>query len=244
MKLHRIKKFGLGANNLALVKNLASVICAGYGAYFLIHYDEFFSYQNLLPTSAAYLVVVSQAVLGLSLFFNIFPRVSALFLFVNLCLILKMNPLLNNVSFPYLSWVLIVLAVARDKDMKNICALTCILLAVTYTFSAYSKFIHSSWQTGLIIQNILSSPMSRSFPFKDLLRDNFFLCRFFSYAVILAEFSAILLLIPGKARRVGNIALTGLQFGLFLIMRIPAMSLTLLAVQYLAYDAKTSGRRG
>jgi hypothetical protein len=230
-------------SNFLASKALTCLVLFGYGFYLLAYYDEFFSYQESVEKPLVYGALFLQIFASVTLFFDVFRRISAAVLLVNFIFILNINPLLHNVSFPFMSWLLLIFVLSEKADSRLSSfghLSTCVLLTVTYIFSAYSKSIHPAWQDGSVIQGVLHSGYSRDFFFKDFLLGNAALAKFSGYFVIFAEFSAVLLIFGKKLRMVGNTTLIALQIVLLLTMRIPAMSLTLLAMQLLAIEPSGS----
>lgn len=106
-------------------------------------------------------------------------RFFAVIIWYVLACLLGRNPLISNPSLPYIGWMLLAHACipfipygswkARGKIAEavkwhfpqSLFIVAWIVLAISYTYSGYTKLISPSWLDGTAIQKVLENPLAR-----------------------------------------------------------------------------------
>lgn len=147
-------------------------------------------FPNLLLLSDAPIVVMgllsSAALAALSLSVGYYDRTAAIWIWICLACLLGRNPLISNPSMPYVGWMLLAHSClqaapygsfsSRNRTDPSgawqfeprIFAAAWIVLALSYTYSGYTKLLSPSWLAGDTIGFVLENPLARLSPIRDL----------------------------------------------------------------------------
>lgn len=116
-------------------------------------------------------------VAALGLILGKHDKISALILWYVLACFFGRNPLIANPSLPYIGWMLLLhvaMPSPKDSEMgqkwqkepqwqfpKPLYFAVWFIMAVSYTYSGYTKLLSPSWVSGDTIQLVLENPLSR-----------------------------------------------------------------------------------
>lgn len=148
------------------------------------------AFPNILRffDSPAVVTGLSIAAAITSLFFAAgkWDKIAAFFMWFMLACFVGRNPLITNPAMPYVGWMLLahlfitsapfVSISARGRNdpgngwtMNNgIFIAAWIVLALTYSYSGYTKLLSPSWVAGENIEYVLSNPLARDWFLRDL----------------------------------------------------------------------------
>lgn len=122
---------------------------------------------------AAQLLVAVGMLASLLLIVGRHDRISAVVLWYVLACLFTRNPLIANPSLPVAGWLLLMHAAMprpRMDDLESIAAWSVprpflvaawVVLAVSYTYSGYTKLMSPSWVSGDAISIVLENPLAR-----------------------------------------------------------------------------------
>ncbi len=127
---------------------------------------------NILSFADGPIVLQSMSVLAmlaaLGLIFGVQDKISAIILWYVLACFFGRNPLIANPSLPYVGWMLLLhVAIPGAKDSekwqfpKPLYFAVWFIMAVSYSYSGYTKLLSPSWVSGDTIQLVLENPLSR-----------------------------------------------------------------------------------
>lgn len=124
-------------------------------------------------------VLAAGAVLSVFLGIGLYDRVAALGLWYIWACLFGRDPLLANPSIPFVGWLLLAHAflppapygswAARGRVDPGggwhmppaVFAAAWIVLAISYTYSGYTKFVSPSWRDGTVLAHVLDNPLAR-----------------------------------------------------------------------------------
>lgn len=103
-----------------------------------------------------------------------FDRLAAIWIWYVLACIFARNPLIANPALPYLGWMLwahLLMPRVKALDLgdddrqeamrKKIFSAAWIVLALTYSYSGYTKLLSPSWVSGDTVNIVLNNPLAR-----------------------------------------------------------------------------------
>lgn len=201
-------------------------------------------------------VFVSSAAFAASFFIAGYKdKFAALWMWFVLACLFGRNPLIANPSLPYAGWMLLAhLFIPPDpygsfsakgrmnpagtwNMPKNIFLAAWIVLALSYSYSGYTKLLSPSWVTGENINYVLNNPLARNY----FLRD-FFLwlppifLKLVTWIILYVElFFAILVLIP-KLRVIMWLFMLIIQFGFAFLLNFLDSTAAMLLFHIFTFD--------
>ncbi|WP_114521407.1 DCC1-like thiol-disulfide oxidoreductase family protein [Altererythrobacter sp. ZODW24] len=149
-----------------------------------------YAFPNILAIfdGPIFVTGLSIAAAVAALFFGAgkWDRIAAVFLWIVLASFVGRNPLITNPAMPYVGWMLLAhlfipkapygsLAARGRPDPGNgwtmpqgIFIAGWIVLALTYSYSGYTKLLSPSWVAGENIQLVLDNPLARDWFLRDI----------------------------------------------------------------------------
>lgn len=131
------------------------------------------------------LLCIAAALAAMVLALGFHDRLAALFVWYVLACFFGRNPLIQNPSLPYLGWMLLFHAclpsapygswVARGRTdpagswhmPSSLFAAAWIVMAMSYSYSGYTKLFSPSWVSGETIAAVLQNPLARDWFMRD-----------------------------------------------------------------------------
>jgi predicted DCC family thiol-disulfide oxidoreductase YuxK len=205
----------------------------------------------------AFVVVLctSGAVAGLFLMAGKHDRIAALWIWYVLACFFGRNPLIQNPSLPYTGWMLLMhaavtsapygsLAARGRLDPSNgwrlpqsLFAAAWIVLAISYSYSGYTKLLSPSWVAGDTVAAVLQNPLARD----GLLHDFVLslpppLLRTITWFILGIEvlFAPLAVWKPARPWLWGGMLLV--QFGFAALLRFPDLTVAMLIFHLLTFD--------
>jgi predicted DCC family thiol-disulfide oxidoreductase YuxK len=184
-------------------------------------------------------------------------RIAALVLWYILACFLGRNPLTLNPSLPYTGWLLLAHAMlpiapfgawmahgrtdpACDWHMpQQIFTAAWIVMALSYSYSGYTKLASPSWISGESVSLVLQNPLARDW----WLRDLFvalppFLLRCITWLILLVEISFAPLALSRRLRPWLWSLMFGVQLGFATLLSFPDLTIAMLLFHLLTLDPK------
>ncbi|MGC6425806.1 MAG: DCC1-like thiol-disulfide oxidoreductase family protein [Akkermansiaceae bacterium] len=179
-------------------------------------------------------------------------RTSALFLWLALTVLFLKNNLISNPSLPYLGLILCLIACIPPGERwslapKNpnwkmpplIIPGATFLLALSYTFSGWTKLSSPSWIDGSAMLHILNNPLARPGTMRDLVLSlPTELLALATWAALLAELLYLPLTIFRKTRPWVWLALLLMHLGLIVLIDFADLSLGMMMIHLFTFDPK------
>jgi predicted DCC family thiol-disulfide oxidoreductase YuxK len=192
-----------------------------------------------------------------------FDRVAAFFMWLVLASLFVRNPLIANPSMPYVGFMLLAhlfvtaapygSAAARDRVdpdggwslPRSVFLSAWVVLALSYTYSGYTKLLSPSWVAGDNIAFVLQNPLARPW----LLRD-FFLwlpplfLTLLTWTVLYVELLFAPVALWARARPWVWLAMLVIQFGFLFLLNFADLTTGMLLFHLFTFDpAWIPGRR-
>jgi predicted DCC family thiol-disulfide oxidoreductase YuxK len=189
------------------------------------------------------LFVSSAAIAALFLIVGYKDKIAAIWIWFVLACLFGRNPLIANPSLPYVGWMLLAhlfvppypygsfSAIGRTNPAgtwhmpKEIFLAAWVVLALSYSYSGYTKLLSPSWVAGENINYVLNNPLARDYFLRDLFLwiPPIFL-KLLTWTVLYVElFFAVLVLIP-KFRMIMWLAMLIIQFGFAFLLNFPDLT--------------------
>jgi len=184
-------------------------------------------------------------------------RIAALALWYILACFLGRNPLTLNPSLPYTGWMLLAHAVlpiapfgawvARGRAdpagawhmPQLIFTAAWIVMALSYSYSGYTKLASPSWISGENVSLVLQNPLARDWWLRDLfLALPPLLLKCITWLILLAEISFAPLALSRRLRPWLWSLMLGVQLGFATLLSFPDLTLAMLLFHLLTFDPK------
>lgn len=204
---------------------------------------------------AVNLLLSLGAAASLSFAVGFYDRAAGLILWYIWACLLGRNPLIANPSIPYVGWIFLTHAFmpsdpygslgARNrvdpgnnwKIPQEIYAAAWIIMAVSYTYSGYTKLISPSWIDGTAFLMVLQNPLARPGLVRELLLSlPVFILQLATWSALLAELAFLPLALFKKLRPWIWLTLVGMHVGLLTIVSFADLSLGMLMMHFLTFD--------
>ncbi len=184
-----------------------------------------------------------------------FDRIAALAAWYVLACLFGRNPLIQNPALPYVGWMLIFptclphapygsLEARRREDLAPnwrmppaLFAATWIVLAVSYSYSGYTKLLSPSWVAGDTVRYVLENPLAR-----DTLLSHFFLSlpdgvlHGITWFILSVELLFAPLALVRKLRPWLWAAMLFVQFGFLFLLNFADLTAGMLLFHLLTFD--------
>lgn len=182
-------------------------------------------------------------------------RKSAFFPWIVLAWLLGRNPLISNPSMPYVGWMLVTHLFVMTKPygalsargritpdggwrlQPNIYFATWVVLALSYSYSGYTKLLSPSWVSGDAISYVLENPLARDTFLRTWLITLPALCfQLLSWFVLYVELLFLPLALIKKLRPYLWLTLLSIQFGFLLLLNFADLTIGMLLFHLLTFD--------
>ena len=244
-----------------------SVYRALLGSYLFVHFahliawgPELFSNEGMIRNAAnspifgiipsvlsisdspAMVVVILAIGAVASLFFAAgkYDRIAALVMWYILACLLGRNPLISNPALPYLGWMLLAHLFVSGKRMpREIYIAAWIVLALSYSYSGYTKLLSPSWVSGDTVWYVLQNPLARD----DFVRDFFValgpdVARGIDWIILVVELLFAPLALFRRMRPIVWGIMLAVQFGFLLLLNFADLTTPMLLFHLLTFDPK------
>jgi len=201
------------------------------------------------------ILLTSGLVCGVLFTIGYHDRVAALFLGYIWACLLGRNPLIANPSIPYVGWLFLAHALlprapygsmeARNRpDPGNnwkmpaeIYTAAWIVMALSYTYSGYTKLVSPSWVDGTAFSFVLQNPLARPNIIRDILLGMpDFVLQLATWSALLAELSFAPLAIFKKLRPYIWLGMVSMHIGLLTIISFADLSLGMLMMHLFTFN--------
>lgn len=217
------------------------------------------AFPNILGVIDSPVFVVLLCVLAAvaAIFFGLgkWDKPAALFLWFVLACFLGRNPLILNPAMPYVGWMLLAhlfipkapygsLAARGRSDPgngwefpKEIFLAAWIVLALTYSYSGYTKLLSPSWVAGENIAYVLDNPLARDW----FLRDFFLavppvLLKGLTWFILVIELLFAPLCLIARLRPWLWGGMLFVQFGFAFLLNFPDLTIAMLLFHMMTFD--------
>jgi hypothetical protein len=190
---------------------------------------------------------------------GILRRSLALGLWLLWASLLNRNPFIANPSIPYVGWLLLAFAVIPVESIWRIRLqpqntawsmppglswVAWLLLGLGYTLSGVDKLASPSWVDGSALSHVLSLPLARDTPLRDLLlllpRG---LLRGLTWTALALEISALPLFLLPQLRAWAWLALTTMQLALLSVLDFADLTVGMLVFHAFVFERGSLPRR-
>ena len=215
---------------------------------------------NLLALNDGSLMVQSLLVsaLAASVAFMIGFRekwAAAWILYVLIC-VFSRNPLIANPSLPYVGWMLLAHQFIPSKpygsfdarhDMtlasqwvfpRHIYLAAVIVLALSYSYSGYTKLLSPSWVSGDAIAYVLQNPLARDHLLNDFLQLSPTILKLLTWFILYVELAYIVLALNHKVHLWAWALMLMVQFGFLVFLNFADLTYAMLLMHLFTFDTR------
>jgi len=202
-------------------------------------------------------LLLSGALAALALALGMRDRMAALWCWYVLMCVFTRNPLIANPALPYVGWMLLAHALVPRAPFGSYAAAgepgaghgwrlpravwvaATLLLAITYSYSGYTKLLSPSWVSGDTLAYVLENPLARDW----FLRDLFLLLpdsalKGITWFILYVELLYLPLLALRKLRFALWAGMLGVQFGFLFLLNFPDLTFGMLLFHLLTFDPR------
>lgn len=208
---------------------------------------------NVLAVSdspaAVVTLTLTGAVGGVLLALGRFDRIAAVVVVYVLACLYARNPLIANPGLPYVGWMLLAhlaippvprhdaSAAVEWRMPRPIYVAAWIVLALSYSYSGYTKLLSPSWVSGDTVALVLQNPLARDHVLRELLLVTpESVLRGVTWAILYVELLfAPLALIPRLRPLLWTIML-GVQLGFLVLLNFADLTAPMLLFHFLTFD--------
>ncbi len=204
-------------------------------------------------------VVASGAGASLALAAGWHDRTAAIWLWVVLMGLICRNPLMSNPALPYVGWLLIAhcfvprtpYSLGRERPdvfawgaPQAVFAAAAVVLAISYTYSGWTKALSPTWMAGDTVAVVLENPLARDWLLRDLtLALPPWLLEGITLAVLWIELLYAPLFLARRLRFALWASMLAVQFGFLALLNFPDLTTPMLIMHLLCFDPAWT-RRG
>ncbi|WP_250655970.1 DCC1-like thiol-disulfide oxidoreductase family protein [Alkalimarinus coralli] len=201
------------------------------------------------------LLVVSAAMASFMFLLGYKDKWAAVWVWFVLACLFGRNPLIANPALPYLGWMLLahlfipsapygsVAALGRTNPAgswrmpRSVFVAAWGIMALTYTYSGYTKLLSPSWLAGDTVSLVLQNPLARDY----FLRDIFLLLPdgvlgFVTHSILWVEYLFLPLVFVPFLRRFMWEAMFIVQLGFLFLLNFPDLTVVMLLFHLLTFD--------
>lgn len=202
------------------------------------------------------LFIASGALAALFLLVGAQPRIAALWMFFVLACLFGRNPLIANPSMPYVGWILLAHLfippapygsfTARNRTAdpagdwvmpKDVFTAAWLILALTYSYSGYTKLLSPSWVSGDNIAYVLDNPLARDYFLRDFFLSLPPVClKILTWSVLYIELLFAPLALFKKLRPVMWGLMMFIQFGFAFLLNFFDLTSAMLLLHIFTFD--------
>lgn len=171
-------------------------------------------------------------------------KLSAFYSFYLLACLLSRNPLITNPSLPYLGWMLILyLFIPAKKENEtwhlpgSLYFAAWAVLALTYTYSGYTKLLSPSWVSGETIEFVLQNPLARGTWFREwLLSLPPIYLKSLTWGILWVEALFVPLALVKRLRPFVWLVMLIVQFGFLICLNFADLTFPMLLIHLITFD--------
>ncbi|HJY77741.1 MAG TPA: DCC1-like thiol-disulfide oxidoreductase family protein [Burkholderiales bacterium] len=179
---------------------------------------------------------------GMALAVGTHDRVAAVVAWYVLACLFTRDPLIANPGLPYLGWMLLAHVVmpkpALDWKMpRPIYFAAWAVLALSYSYSGYTKLLSPSWVAGDTLAFVLQNPLARDYFLREwalALPES--ALRLVTWAILYVELFFALLVLSRRVRPVAWATMLTAQFGFLFLLNFPDLTTPMLLFHLLTFD--------
>jgi len=200
-------------------------------------------------------LVLSAAVASFFFLLGYKDKWAAIWVWFVLACLFGRNPLIANPALPYLGWMLLahlfipsapygsLAAVGRTNPAgrwsmpQSVFVAAWAVMALTYTYSGYTKLLSPSWLAGDTLSLVLQNPLARDYFLRDLfllLPDS--VLGFITHAILWIEYLFLPLVFVPFLKRFMWEAMFVVQLGFLFLLNFPDLTIVMLLFHLLTYD--------
>lgn len=180
---------------------------------------------------------------------------AAAYMWLALACLFGRNPLIANPSLPYVGWMLLAhlfipaapygsWAARKRPDLGSnwqfpaqLYLAAWVVLALSYSYSGYTKLLSPSWVSGDNVAYVLNNPLARDY----FLREFFLwlppiLLKLLTWGILLVELFFALFALSGRARPWIWSVMLIVQFGFAFLLNFPDLTLAMLFFHFFTFD--------
>jgi predicted DCC family thiol-disulfide oxidoreductase YuxK len=216
---------------------------------------------NILPNVLAlsdtplfvYCITGGAIVASILLMIGSFDRAAAIFIWFVLACFFARNPLIANPALPYLGWMLLahglmpkihpfVLNSKGDVSSelrRNIFWAAWVILALSYSYSGYTKLLSASWFSGETIEIVLNNPLARDHFLNGMLLSLPDWClQLLTWFVLYIELLFAPLVLFKKLRPWLWMSMLCVQFGFLFFLDFADLTIPMILFHLLTFDSR------
>lgn len=180
---------------------------------------------------------------------------AAWILYVLICIFAR-DPLIANPSLPFVGWMLLAHLFVPSKpfgsfDARNDLALAkqwcfprhiylaaVMVLALSYSYSGYTKLLSPSWVSGDGIAYVLQNPLAREHILSDLLQLSPALLKLLTWFILYVELIYVFLILSRKIHLWAWTMMLLVQFGFLVFLNFADLTSAMLLMHMLTFDPR------
>jgi hypothetical protein len=207
-----------------------------------------FSFPNLLWLSDSPLSVsilnATAGIAAVAFILGVGDKWAALWIWLVLSAFLARNPLISNPALPYVGWMLLahlfVPAKSRGWHMPAaVLAATWVVLALSYTYSGYTKLLSPTWMAGDAVAVVLENPLARDWWITVLLAGlPDWVLKALTWFILWVELLYAPLFLLRRARCWLWVSMLFVQFGFLALLKFPDLTTPMLLMHFLACEPR------
>lgn len=200
-------------------------------------------------------VLFSGSLAALFLMVGQYDRIAALFLWVILVWLLGRNPLISNPGIPYVGWLLLAHLFVPTKPFgawsaqgranpdggwrlpEGVYISAWLILALSYSYSGYTKLLSPSWMSGDTISLVLQNPLARDTLLRDwLLTWPEWFFKGLTWSVLYIELLFLPLIFIKKLRFMMWFLMLMIQCGFLMLLNFADLTCGMLLIHLFTFD--------
>ncbi len=171
-------------------------------------------------------------------------KLAAFSAFYILACLLCRNPLISNPSLPYLGWMLILyLFIPQNKHNgtwhlpQHLYFAAWAVLALSYSYSGYTKLLSPSWVSGDTIQFVLENPLARDTWFREwLLSLAPIFLKSLTWIILWVELLFVPLVLIKRLRPLAWFIMLIVQLGFLICLNFADLTFPMLLIHLITFD--------
>ena len=211
-----------------------------------------FGFPNLLWVTDSPLAVTllnsSGMVAALAFIAGRWDKWAAAWMWLVLTAFLARNPLISNPALPYVGWMLLahlfvpstrVTLAGNWRMPAAVLAATWVVLALSYTYSGYTKLLSPTWLSGEAVAVVLENPLARDWWATNLLAAMPpLLLKWLTWFILWVELLYAPLFLLRRARFTLWTSMLIVQFGFLALLKFPDLTTPMLLMHLLAAEPR------
>lgn len=163
------------------------------------------------------------------------------------------NNLISNPGIPFIGWLLLVsalipsgepLSFGKDKNEnwgmpKTLIIGAWLIMSISYSISGFDKLISTSWADGMAIHHLLSNPLSRNTPIRELLLNlPLPLIQLMTWSILAIEILFLPLALFRTPRKWIWLAMLLMHLGILILVDFADLTFGVLMIQFFTFDSE------